>query len=231
MRRGVNHPEVTRNNSATGALQRQHSAAAFAPLTGLRANPRERVDPAVAQNEHVTALAGIAIYVLLIAIGITVLQISELLVAHYFVGFLLIPPIALKLWTTGSRFAHYYGGNLSYRLAGSPPLLLRFVVAPIVVASTVAVFATGIELWVFGLALGDGWMTAHTISAVLMVLSGAIHVAAHVRRSAAAVIELARPSRDVASPRIMASTLVLGVAIALASLLYATPFPPSAAGG
>jgi len=64
-------------------------AAAFAPLTGLRANRREPVHPAVAQNERVTALAGAAIYVLLIAIGVTVLQISELLGAHYFIGFLL----------------------------------------------------------------------------------------------------------------------------------------------
>jgi len=207
-------------------------AAAFAPLTGLRAVRREHLDAAVAQNERVTALAGAAIYVLLIAIGVTVLQIRELLGAHYFIGFLLIPPVALKLWSTGSRFAHYYGGNVSYRVAGAPPLLLRFVVAPLVVASTIAVFATGIELWIFGLALGDGWTTAHTISAVLMVLSGAIHVAAHVRRSAAAVIELARPSRDVATRRwIMVRTLALGLAIALASLLYATPFPASAAGG
>jgi len=209
-------------------------AAAFAPLTGLRTIRHEQLDAAVAQNERVTALAGAAIYVLLMAIGVTVLQISALLGAHYFVGFLLIPPVALKLWTTGSRFAHYYGGNLSYRMAGAPPLLLRFVVAPFVVVSTIVVFATGIELWIFGLAFGDGWMTAHAISAVLMLLSGAIHIAAHVRRSAAAVAEeiSARNSRNTATPRsIIVGVLALGLAIALASVLYPTPFPPSAAGG
>lgn len=209
-------------------------AAAFAPLDPLRAYRRTEREPAVARNERLTALSGAAIYVLLIAVAVTVLQIRPLLGAHYFVGFSLIPPVALKLWTTGSRFVHHYGGSIAYRLAGPPPLLLRFVVAPLLVVSTIAVFATGLELWTFGLAFGDGWVSAHTLSAVGLILSGgAAHVIGHARRSVAAVVEevAARPSRAAVTRRsIVIGTLLLGLAIALASLLYATPFPPAAVG-
>ena len=47
-------------------------------------------------------------------------------------------------------------------LRSAPPVLLRFVVAPILVVSTAAVFGTALELWIFGLRFGSGWMTAHT---------------------------------------------------------------------
>jgi hypothetical protein len=196
-------------------------AAAFAALDALGGSRHREREAAVAQNERLTALCGAAIYVVLLAVAVTVLQIGELLPAHYFVGFLLIPPVALKLWTTGSRFAYYYRGSLTQHAAGPPPWLLRFVVAPLVVASTIAVFVTGVELWAFGLAFGDGWMAAHTVSAVIMVLSGAAHVIAHARRSAATVIEeiSARSSRDAMTRRsIIVSTLVLGLAVAMASL-------------
>jgi uncharacterized membrane protein YkvI len=112
-------------------------------------------------------------------------------------------------------------------------MLLRFVVAPLLVASTVVVFATGVELWGFGLEFGDGWMTAHTVSAVVMVLSAAAHVTGHFRRSARAVLEEVSPRirRGDAIPRsVVLGSLLLGIALAIASLLYASPFPPGAAG-
>ena len=53
---------------------------------------------------------------------------------------LLIPPVALKLASTGYRFWHYYRGSPAYVLRGPPHLLLRLL-APLVVVSTLAVFA------------------------------------------------------------------------------------------
>ena len=194
---------------------------------------RERHDPSVARNERVTALTGAVLYVLLIAIVATVLEISALLEEHYLVGFLLIPPVILKLGSSGYRFARYYGRDTRYRVAGPPPLVLRFVVAPILVASTVAALATGVELWLFGLRFGDGWMTAHTLSAVVMLLAAALHVLAHLRRSAEAVREeVASGTRETLSGRSLAvGSLLLGAVLAVASLLYSSPFPSSAAGG
>jgi len=208
-------------------------AAGLAPFAGLRADRTKERSPAAAQNERITALDGAAIYVLFIAVAITVVRIGEPLSWHYLVGFLLIPPTALKVWTTGSRFAQYYGGSATFRQAGPPPLFLRFVVAPVLLASTVVVFATGLELWAFGLAFGGGWRTAHALSAVVLILSAAAHVIGHGRRSAAAAVEEASgPTHAAITPRsIVVGSLLLGLALALASLLYVTPFPSVSFGG
>jgi hypothetical protein len=70
------------------------------------------------------------------------------------VGLLLIPPVALKLGSTGHTFARYYTRNPVYVRAGPPPIVLRLVVAPALVIPTLGVFATGLELWIFGLRFG-----------------------------------------------------------------------------
>ena len=208
-------------------------AAALAPLDALHLNRRTERDPSVDQNERLTALAGASLYVLLVAIALTIIQLPEQLPVHYLVGFLLIPPVALKLASTGYRFTRYYVGGAAEGRADAPPALSRFIVAPLLVGSTVVVFASGLELWAFGLAYGHAWMTAHTVSAVVMVLSSSAHVMGHLRRSAAAAVEEVRASapRGAAARRsIVIGSLVLGLALALASLLYASPFPPNAAG-
>jgi hypothetical protein len=120
-----------------------------------------------------------------------------------------------------------------YRLAGAPPFLLRFEVAPILVLSTVAVFATGLESWLVGLHFGGVWMTAHTGSAVVFVIAAGLHLIGHARRSAAAALEdVAVPSSpDVSTRRsLVVGALILGGVLAAAIFLYQSPFPPAAAG-
>ena len=180
-----------------------------------------------------TALTGAILYVLSIAIVVTVLDIRGLLAEHYLVGILLIPPVALKLGSTGYRTVRYYARNARYRLAGPPPFLLRFLVAPLLVASTVVVFMTGLELWLFGLRYGDSWMTAHTLSAVVMMLALTAHVVPHLRRSIEEVAEAGSVTYKTAlsGRSFVLGSLLLGAALAAASLLYTSPFPPAAAGG
>ena len=96
-------------------------------------------------NERLTAASGAVLLALLAAEGVTILFIRPLFPEHVFVGLLLIPPVALKLASTGWRFLRYYRGHRAYRLRGAPLLPLRLL-APLVVASTVAVFATGVAL-------------------------------------------------------------------------------------
>jgi hypothetical protein len=193
-------------------------------------SPGARPDgPEVAANERLTALNGALLFVVMAAIAITILFIRPLLPWHYLVGILVLPPLALKLFSTGYRFARYYGNDTAFKLAGAPPLLLRFAVAPVLVLSTVAVFGTGLELWVFGLRFGGAWITMHTVSAVVFMVALTVHLLSHLRRSAGAVAD------EVAAPRsrrsLVAATLVLGGVLAAASLTYMTPFPGSAAGG
>lgn len=216
------------------------SLAALVPATS---GPRSSRFTGVRLNERLTALTGAPLYALLALIAVTILFLQPLLPAHYAIGFLLIPPIILKLASTGYRFARYYTGDRSYRLAGAPHLVLRLT-TPILVAATLGVFATGIELWLFGLRFGGGWKTAHTLSAVVMVAAVGVHLVGHLRRSATVAAEElsvvragpddgAAPSRagvEMFPGRIVLASVVIGIALAVASFLYATPFPPSAAG-
>src|SRR5438105_12068253 len=136
-------------------------AAALGPLYALQLYRRRGRDPSVDQNERVTALAVASLYVLLVAVALTILRLPEELPLHYLVGFLLIPPVALKLASTGYRFTRYYLGGAGEGRADAPPALFRFIVAPLLVASTLVVFASGLELWAFGLPYRREWLTAH----------------------------------------------------------------------
>jgi len=82
--------------------------------------------------------------------GVTILTIRPLLTVHVFVGLLLIPPVALKLAATGYRLLRYYARAAEYVRKGPPLLLMRMLVAPVLVAATLVVLATGGTLLVVG---------------------------------------------------------------------------------
>lgn len=188
----------------------------------------------VAANERLTAVNGALLFVLFVAIAITVLFIRPLLVAHYLVGFALIPPLALKLYSTGYRFVRYYTRDREFVLAGPPAPLLRFADAPVLVASTVAVMASGVELWAFADRFGTWWLSVHTASAVVFMAALFVHVLSHLRRSADAVAEDAAGRRAEGS-RVRRSLLfgcaILAIVLALASMSYVSPFGSSGFGG
>jgi hypothetical protein len=193
----------------------------------------QRLASGVLANQRVTSVVGALLSLLVVAIAVTTLSMPQFLPAHYVVGLLMLPPVVLKLATTGYRFARYYLGATAYRLAGPPAQLQRLLIAPVLVASTAAVFASGIELWLFGLRFGSSWTTAHTLSAVVFVFALGAHLVAHLRGSAEATLAetTAPPSRPVTTRRVLVlGTLLFGVVLAGASVAYATPFPPSAAG-
>jgi hypothetical protein len=75
-------------------------------------------------NERLTTVVGATPIVLLAVIGLTILRIHPLLSVHLFVGTLLVPPVALKLSSTGYRFFRYYTGNRRDREKGPPELAL-----------------------------------------------------------------------------------------------------------
>jgi len=195
----------------------------LAEINGWHPEPS---DSGVAANERLTALTGGLLFVLLALIGVTVLSVRRLLPEHFLLGFLLIPPLALKMASTGYRFGRYYIGDKPYRRAGPPELLMRLI-APIVVLSTVALFATGIELWLFGLRFGSIWIEAHKLSFFIWLPATAVHVFGHLdRTSQVAADEFSRPRLGGATTRrsLVVGSLVAGVVLAAASLTYATPF-------
>ncbi len=176
-------------------------------------------------NERLTAATGLVLLVLLAVEGATLLSLRSLLSVHVFVGMLLIPVVALKLGTVGYRFARYYSGARPYRVKGPPHLLLRVLVAPVLVAATIGLFATGVALIVAphrGIALG-----LHKASFVVWVAAMTVHVLAYVLRLPALVGADWRGSggqgRSLRSAAVAAS-VVAGVTLALFTFQYASPW-------
>jgi hypothetical protein len=186
----------------------------------------EQLEPGVAANERLTSLTGALLFVLLGAMGITVLSVRELLPQHFVLGFLLIPPLALKVASTGYRFVRYYTGDPSYRRAG-PPLWPMRLLAPVVVLSTAVLFITGLELWLFGLRFGSIWVGAHKLSFLIWLPAAGIHILWYVGRSAKATREefaSDAPPSPLTRRGLVVGSLVAGAVLALATLSYQSPF-------
>ena len=158
-----------------------------APTSPVCAGPTDGAPPAglrrTVANARLTGLAGIALVVLLFAQGLTIPGVRSKLGWHVFIGFLLIPPVLVKLGSTGYRAARYYTGDPAYRAAGPPRPALRFL-APLVVISTVAVLATGVALVAGGRHHG-GWLSAaHKMSFLVWFAVMTVHVLAYAARAA-----------------------------------------------
>jgi hypothetical protein len=173
----------------------------------MRANP--------GGNEQLTAFAGILLIVFLAVEGATLLNLRALLSVHAFVGMFLLPIVALKMGSTGWRMARYYVGKDEYVRRGPPAWPLRVFVAPIVVASTLVLFGTGIYL----LATNEVQGTAvglHKASFVVWLLSTSVHVLARLLRMREALRE--RYPGLVLRLGVVAVTVAAGAAVAAVTL-------------
>jgi hypothetical protein len=135
--------------------------------------------PATEGNERLTALNAVALLALLAVEGVTIVWLRPFLAVHLFVGLLLIPPVALKLASTGYRFARYYTRNPGYRRKGPPPALLRWI-APGIVASTLVVLVSGVWLLFAGPRSRDAVLPFHKIGFLVWLGLMSIHVLGHV---------------------------------------------------
>ncbi len=166
-------------------------------------------------NEQLTAIVATILLVLLAIEGATLLRLTSLLTVHSFVGMLLIPVVALKVASTGWRMAQYYRRADEYVLRGPPHLALRVIVAPVLVASTVVLFGTGVLLLVrdqtHGLTVG-----LHKASFIVWVGATGIHVLAHVLKLPP-LLRL-RGRGDVLRLGVVAAVLAAGALLAVATL-------------
>lgn len=189
----------------------------------LAADPRH--DPGVEANARLTGYAAMVLLVPLAAEVAT--GVRSGLLAHALIGFLLIPPLALKVGSVLYRFLRYYTGDPRYRAAGPPELVMRLL-GPVLVLSTGALFATGIELWLFGFRFGEEWLTWHKVAFVVWFLAMTVHVLGYLRRAPALALADSRVRLPGVSARrsLVVASLVLGAAIAIAMLPFPTPFTP-----
>ncbi len=193
--------------------------------------PRPAVRPALRTggsegNRRLTGATAAVLLVLLAAEGVTLLAIGPLVSAHVFIGMLLVPPVALKLGTTGYRFARYYAGHRAYRADGPPHPLLRLL-GPVVVLSTVALFASGVTLVVLGPG-GGAVLGLHKASFVVWLAAMAAHVRAHLVRvpplASADGRRLGRLPGSSLRRWLVAGSLVAGLILALATVHLAGPW-------
>jgi len=185
-------------------------------------------DPGVEANARLTGYVGVVLAVLLAAELVTGLRFKQLLPAHAVIGFVLVPPLLLKLASVGYRFARYYTGDARYRAAGPPRLAMRLL-GPVIVLLTVVVIGTGIELWLFGYRFGFIWVPVHHFSAYLWFVTMAVHVVNYLRRAPELAAADWRDHLRGAFTRrsLVAGSLILGAALAIAMLPYPTPFIPT----
>jgi hypothetical protein len=131
-----------------------------------------------AGNARLTAATGAVLVALLAVIGVTLLRLSSLLWVHLFVGLLLIPPVLLKMASTGYRFARYYTSDAAYRRKGPPPLALRLI-APMVIATTLVVLVTGVALLMIGPSSRDTLLPIHKITFFVWAAFAGLHLLGH----------------------------------------------------
>jgi len=130
-------------------------------------------------NEILTSATALLLTLLLIAEGITILRMRGLVGAHMFIGLALLPPVGLKLASTGYRFARYYANSRAYRTKGAPPLPLRLA-APVLVLTTIGVFATGVVLLADGHKAG-AVLEIHKVSFIVWGAVFGLHFLWHLR--------------------------------------------------
>jgi hypothetical protein len=112
---------------------------------------------------------------LLAAEGATLLNVGALLTVHAFIGMLLVPVVAIKLASTGWRMLSYYRGSEEYVWRGPPHVLLRMLVAPVLVASTIVLLGTGVALLALNQTEG-AVVGLHKASFVVWVGAFALHL-------------------------------------------------------
>jgi hypothetical protein len=196
--------------------------------------PRRLLGGGTTGNERLTGATGGVLIVLLAVIGVTILRLGALLSVHLFVGIVLIGPLALKLASTGYRFARYYTANPRYKRKGPPPWPLRLI-APVVIVSTLVVFASGVALLLIGPSSRGTLLPIHKVSFFIWVAFTAVHVLAHLPSMLNSLsADYARPTRaselggngsryrdaNGRAGRVisLASALVLGLVLALVAI-------------
>lgn len=172
-------------------------------------------------NARLTSLVGAVLLVLLAVEGATIPFIRPLLSVHIFVGMLLLGPVALKLASTGYRFTRYYGRARDYVELGPPAPLMRVLVAPVLVLSTLTLFGSGVLL----VASPHRGMVPGLHKASFVVWFGAcgIHVLAYLLRTFRHLLE-----RPLAGERARLALVLIavgaGVVVALATFPLASPW-------
>lgn len=162
-------------------------------------------------NARLTGTTGVLLIALLAVEGVTILFIRPLISIHVFIGLMLVLPVGLKFCTTGWRFLRYYTGSRPYVLKGPPQIVMRVVVAPPVVLSTLFVFGTGIAM--LAVKPGGGILLGlHKVSFVVWLVATGVHVLVYLPRLSRLASADLRATTRLASARLRVGLVIASIA-------------------
>ena len=142
---------------------------------------RTRLNPV--GNARLTAMVGVLLLgPVAVELGTILLGVHTFMSLHVFVGLALIPPVLLKLASTGWRFARYYTRKEAYVEHGAPQIEMRLL-APLFVVATVVLFASGVAM---GILHGQALVVArrlHGPASVVWLVLFAIHALVYLKRA------------------------------------------------
>jgi hypothetical protein len=167
-------------------------------------------------NRLLTSFTGLLLAALLAVEGVTILWLGDLRTEHMFIGLVLIGPVVLKLASTGYRFARYYTRAPLYRAEG-PPLLPLRLLAPILVATTLLIFASGVLLVIIG-HRSDLALEVHKVAFIVWSGCFGVHFLWHLPRAWSTVAAVPRAPGSGLRGVLFGAALGGGTALALALL-------------
>jgi hypothetical protein len=164
-----------------------------------------------AGNRLLTSATALVLAVLLAAEGVTILWMGDLRTDHMFLGLVLIGPVVLKLASTGYRFARYYTRAPRYRAEG-PPLLPLRLLAPLLVVTTLLIFATGVALVAIG-HRSDLVLELHKVAFIVWSGCFGVHFLWYLPRAWSTLTASLRASPSSRAPGSGVRGLLLGAAL------------------
>jgi hypothetical protein len=179
----------------------------------------------VQQNARLTGLIAALLIVFLAIEGVTILSIESLMTLHFIIGTLLVAPVLLKVGTTGYKIVRYYTGNAAYVSQGPPPIVRRLL-GPVVIVTSLGLLGTGIALALIPKASIDPWVFAHKAFFVLWFIAMTIHVLLHVVATFRAVVFEYFVGRASVLPgwltrqAVLIVVLIVGIALGAWSMSY-----------
>jgi hypothetical protein len=190
-------------------------------MAAMRVSRRDDPLGGTEGNEILTSATAVVLTALLVAEAVTIVHLRGLVAAHMFVGVALVPPVLLKLASTGYRFVRYYTGARAYRAKGPPQPALR-ALAPPLVAATVLVLVTGLLLLAAGHKAGV-LLEVHKVAFIAWGALFAVHFLAYAPRVARSLRDDWRAARRTAvpgaGPRAMLLACAVGAGAAAALVL------------
>jgi hypothetical protein len=180
-------------------------------------------------NERLTAMTGLVLLLLFAAEGFTILSVHQMITLHFFLGMLILGPVALKICSTVYRFTRYYTGSAPYVRKGPPAPLLRLL-GPVVIGTSLGVLGSGVMLAAAGPGRSGPWLLLHKAFFILWFGAMTLHVLWYAPRLprllAARPADRAYRALAGAPARygLLAASLVAGLILALATLHLAAPW-------